>query len=302
MARALKIVLVLITTLTSLSTSAAEADWMNQVAKSLGKSGSAMPGGVYRVGLARSDLKVTLDGVEIKPALALGSWLAFTKSGHGGAVMGDLVLLPTEVNPVMTKLEDGGIEITALHNHLLRNEPFTMYMHVLGHGDPVKLATTLHEALQESRTPLSDEKSYPASTPAPAESKIDLDTAAVDEALGQKGKVSGGVYQVNIPRAGKIRDGGMEVPASMGSAIGINFQPIGAGKSAITGDFVLTAKEVNPVLKALRDNGIEVTALHNHMLTDEPRLFFMHFWANDDTGKLLAGLKQALSHVKTAKK
>jgi hypothetical protein len=208
------------------------------------------------------------------------------------------VLLASEVNPVMKKLEEGGIEITALHNHLLRNEPFTMYMHVMGHGDPVKLATTLHDALAESKTPLS------GGAPAPAgdEPKLDLDTAAIDRALGAKGKAMGGVYQVNIPRAGKIRDGGMEVPPSMGSAIGINFQPTGGGKSAITGDFVLTAKEVNPVLKALRENGIEVTALHNHMLDDQPRLFFMHFWANDDTSKLLAGLKQALARVAVAKK
>jgi biotin operon repressor len=269
---------------------------MGQVAQALGKKGSAMPGGVYRVGLARSDIKATLDGVELKPAFALGSWLAFSNAGNHGAVMGDLVLLATEVNPVMKKLEQGGIEITALHNHLLRNEPFTMYMHVLGHGDPAKLAAILHDALQESKTPLSD------SPPGAAPAALDLDTAAIDKALGSKGKANGGVYQVSIPRAEKVRDGSMEVPEAMGSAIAINFQPTGSGKSAITGDFVLTAKEVNPVLKDLRENGIEVTAVHNHMLDDQPRLFFMHFWANDDTARLLGGLTQALSHVKTAKK
>lgn len=298
MARVLKFLLGLLVAALSFHAAAAEADWMNQVAQALGKPGTAMPGGVYRVGLARSDLKVSLDGVDIKPALALGSWLAFTRSSHGGAVMGDLVLLPAEVNPVMKKLEEGGIEITALHNHLLRNEPFTMYMHVMGHGDPVKLAATLHDALQESKTPLSGSAPYSA----PAESKIDLDTAAIDKALGHSGKVNGGVYQVNIARIDRVRDAGMNVPESMGSAIAINFQPTGAGKSAITGDFVLTANEVNPVIKALRDNGIEVTALHNHMLNDAPRLFFLHFWGNDDTAKLLAGLEQALSRVKTAKK
>jgi hypothetical protein len=283
----------------STSVIAAEADWMNAVGKALGKTGSAMPGGVYRVGLARTDLKVTLDGVEIKPALALGSWLAFTKMRNKGMVMGDLVLLASEVNPVMKKLEEGGIEITALHNHLLRNEPFTMYMHVLGNGDPVKLATTLHNALGESKTPLQDVT--PSASP-PAPSPLDLDTAAIDQALGRKGSVNGGVYQVNILRAEKIKDGGMDVPEAMGSAIAINFQPTGGGKAAITGDFVLTGKEVNPVLKALRDNGIEVTALHNHMLNDQPRLFFMHFWANDDVKKLANGLKAALANVNTAKK
>jgi len=282
---------------TAMPAAAQEAPWMNQVAQALGKKGSAMPGGVYRVGLARSDIKATLDGVELKPAFALGSWLAFTNAGNHGAVMGDLVLLATEVNPVMKKLEEGGIEVTALHNHLLRNEPFTMYMHVSGHGDPVKLAGILHAALQESRTPLSESPAPPPS----AGADIGLDTAAIDKALGHKGKVTGGVYQMNIARAGKVREGGMEVPGAMGSAIAINFQPTGSGKAAITGDFVLTAKEVNPVVRDLRAAGIEVTAVHNHMLDEEPRLFFVHFWANDDTAKLLPGLQKALSDVSTAK-
>jgi hypothetical protein len=277
---------------------AADPEWMKSVGEALGKTGSAMPGGIYRVGLPRSDLKVTLDGVEIKPALALGSWLAFRKSGSQGMVMGDLVLLVSEVTPVMTKLEEAGIEVTALHNHLLRNEPFTMYMHVLGHGDPVKLANALHAALAESKTPLeSGTPSYAGSPPS-----IDLNTAAIDKALGHKGKVNGGVYQVSIPRAEPIKDGGMDVPEAMGSANAINFQPTGAGKAAITGDFVLIAKEVNPVIKALRDSGIEVTAVHNHMLSDQPRLFYLHFWANDDVNKLANGLKTALAKTNTQKR
>jgi hypothetical protein len=276
---------------------AADPEWMKSVGEALGKSGTAMPGGIYRVGLPRSDLKVTLDGVEIKPALALGSWLAFKKTGNTGMVMGDLVLLVSEVTPVMSRLEDAGIEVTALHNHLLRHEPFTMYMHVLGHGDPVKLATALHAALAESKTPLESGSGY-AGTSSPA---IDLDTAVIDKALGHKGKVNGGVYQFNIPRAEPIKDGGMEVPESMGSANAINFQPTGAGKAAITGDFVLIGKEVNPVIKALRANGIEVTAIHNHMLNDQPRLFFLHFWANDDLTRLANGLKAALAKINTAK-
>jgi hypothetical protein len=276
---------------------AAEPTWMNAVGDALGKKGTAQAEGVYRVSLPRTDLKVTLDGVDIKPALALGSWLAFAKVGNEGVVMGDLVLLQSEVNPVMKKLEESGIEITALHNHLLRNEPFTLYMHVLGHGDPVKLATALHGALSESKTPFQDAASGTAPSTTPP---IDLDTAMIDRALGHKGTVSGGVYQVNIARAEHIEDAGMNVPQAMGSAIGINFQPTGGGKAAITGDFVLTAREVNPVLKALRENGIEVTALHNHMLNDQPRLFFMHFWANDDVNRLANGLKIALAHVHTA--
>jgi hypothetical protein len=274
---------------------AADNGWQAEVGKALGKTGAAMPGGVYRVSLPRTDLKATLDGVALKPGFALGGWLAFERTGNQGMVMGDLVLTEEEVNPVMAKLAAAGIEITALHNHLLRNRPFTMYMHVLGHGDPVTLATELHTALAESKTPFA---APPAgATPPP----IDLDTAAIDQALGAKGKNVGGVYQFGIPRAETIKDGGMIVPPAMGSANAINFQPTGGGKAAITGDFVLIASEVNPVLKALREHGIEVTAIHNHMLDDQPHLYFMHFWANDDAVKLAQGLKAALVQINIAK-
>jgi len=274
----------------SSSASAASYDW-SQVAKALGRSGTEAPGGVYRVGLGRSDLKVTLDGVQIKPPLALGSYLAFQNMGKQGMVMGDLVLTGDEVNPVMKKLVEGGIEITALHNHLLRNEPFTMYMHFQGVGDPVKLAATLRTALEESKTPLAP----PAAAGSPP--AIDLDIAAIEKTLGAKGNNNGGILAFNIPRAETIKDAGMTVPIAAGSGIVINFQPTGEGKAAITGDFVLIAKEVNPVLKALRESGIEVTALHSHMLNDSPRLFFMHYWANDDAQKLATGLKAALDKV-----
>jgi len=272
----------------------ADSDWA-PVAKALGRSGTEMPGGVYRVGLGRSDLKVTLDGVQIKPPLALGSYLAFQKRGSDGMVMGDLVLTHEEVNPVMQKLVEGGIEITALHNHLLRSSPATMYMHFLGHGDPAKLAGVLRTALSESKTPLA----APAAAGSPP--PLEIDTAAIEQTLGAKGTANGGVYQFNIGRAETITDGGMPIPIAMGSGIVINFQPTGGGKAAITGDFVLVAEEVNPVLRTLRDNGIEVTALHSHMLEDQPRLFFMHYWANDDAQKLAAGLKAALSKVNRTK-
>ena len=283
---------------------AADADW-TKVADALGKSGTEMPGGVYRVGLPRTDLHVKLDGVDIKPTLALGSWLAFQGKGDATMVMGDLVLTEDEVGPVMKKLAENNIEITALHNHLLRAQPSTLYMHVLGHGDPAKLAAALHNGLALSKTPLGNATASTGSqtfTPGSNQpARLDLDTAMIDQVLGAKGKVAGGVYQVGIPRAETIKDGGMEVPVAMGSAEAINFQPTGGGKAAITGDFVLTAKEVNPVLRALRENGIEVTAVHNHMLDDEPRLFFMHFWANDDAAKLAKGLRAALDKVNVAR-
>jgi hypothetical protein len=274
---------------------AADGDWQVRVGEALGKPGSATPSGIYRVGLPRTDLNVMLDGVRLRAGFALGGWLAFQKMGDQAMVMGDLVLTMDEVTPVMTKLAAGGIEVTALHNHLLRNQPFTMYMHVLGHGDPVKLAAALHAALAESKTPL-------VAAPTPIEPpEIDFDTAAVDQTLGAKGKNNGGVYQFSIPRAQPVTDGGMEIPEAMGSANAINFQPTGGGKAAITGDFVLIAKEVNPVLKTLREHGIEVTAIHNHMLDDQPHLYFMHFWANDDAKKLAEGLKAALAQINIAK-
>jgi hypothetical protein len=264
-------------------------------AAAFGKSGTAMPGGVYRVGLPRTDLHVTIDGVELKAGFALGSWLAFQADGNAPMVMGDLVLTEAEIAPEMTKIAEGGIDITALHNHLLRAQPATFHMHVLGHGDAVTLATALHEGLLLSKTPLGDAGAgASAGTPPPS---IDLDTAMFDSTLGAKGRVAGGVYQFGIARAGTIKDCGMEVPVAMGSGEAINFQPTCSGKAAITGDLVLTATEVNPVLRALRQNSIEVTALHNHMLDDQPRLFFMHFWANDDAQKLAKGLRAALDKI-----
>ncbi|MBI0477458.1 DUF1259 domain-containing protein [Sphingomonas sp. MA1305] len=276
----------------------AAPDWP-AVDRALGRPGTEQAGGVHRYGFPRSDLKVTLDGVAIKPALALGSWAAFQPMGDETMVMGDLVLTHEEVNPVMSRLLASGFTITALHNHLLRSAPATMYMHVSGHGDPVKLATALRQALAVSATPLASPSrdSQPPAAGAGSSPPIDLDTAALDRALGAKGKPNGGVLQYSFPRAERQMDGGMETPASMGTATAINFQPTGNGKAAITGDFVMVASEVDPVLRALRAGGIEVTALHNHMLNDEPRLFFMHFWANDDAGKLARSLRSALNKM-----
>jgi hypothetical protein len=160
-------------------------------------------------------------------------------------------------------------------------------MHVGGHGDPVRLAAALRAGLALSRTPL--QPAAPAPLP-----PLALDAAAIDKILGFKGNANGGVYQVSVPRAETISEGGMALPPSMGTAIAINFQPTGEGMAAITGDFVLLGSEVNPVLKALREHGIEITALHSHMIDDSPHLFFMHFWANDDAGRLAQGLRAAL--------
>ncbi|HET7205973.1 MAG TPA: DUF1259 domain-containing protein [Terriglobales bacterium] len=264
------------------------SEW-KAVEQALGRPGQMQPGGIIKFSLPRKDLHVTLNGVDIKPALALGSWLAFARHGNEAMVMGDLVLTQDEVEPVMTKLQEGGIQQSALHNHLLGESPRVMYMHVAGHGNAEKMAAALHEALSLTKTPGPD-----SSQPAAPSNDLGFDQSQVEKVLGHSGKVNGGVLQVPVPRAEEIRDSGMIVPPSMGVATALNFQPTGSGKAAITGDFVLLGSEVNPVIKALRQNGIEVTALHSHMLTEQPRLLFMHFWANDDALKLAKGLRAAL--------
>jgi Domain of Unknown Function (DUF1259) len=279
-------VLVSLTACVATSAGAADVDWA-KVDQALGRKGADQPGGVHKYSFPRSDLQVSLDGVAIKPALALGGWVAFQPAGSGAMFMGDLVLTETEINPVMARLIADGVEITAVHNHLLRTSVPVFYMHVGGHGDPVKLAETLHAALALSSVP----PAAPAASPPPA---VDLDTAALEKALGHKGNANGGVYQFSVPRAETISEGGMTVAPALGTAISLNFQPTGGGKAAITGDFVMIGSEVNPVLKALRQHGIEVTALHSHMIDDSPHLYFMHFWANDDAQKLAQGLRAAL--------
>jgi hypothetical protein len=269
---------------------AQEVDW-EKVDATLGRKPAVVAGDVHRYGFPRTDLHVTLDGVAIKPALALGGWVAF-KPAHGGVmVMGDLVLLQTEINPVISKLAAAGLDVTAIHNHLLRAEPATFYLHVGGHGDPLKVAMAIHDALAASKTPL-----MPSVAAAAAAPPIDLDIAQLDQIIGVKGSAVGGVYQFGVLRRDPVMEDHIKLtPAGpLGVATGINFQPTGNGKAAITGDFVLADDEVNPVIHILRENGIEVTALHSHMLEEQPRLFFMHFWANDDALKLAKGLRGAL--------
>ena len=269
-------------------------DWKD-VEQAIGRAGSVQPGDVYKVSFPRGDLTVTLDGVTIKPALALGSWAAFKEIGGGHVLtMGDLVLLDSEVSPVVDALQKGGIEQTALHNHLLGESPDVMYVHFMGHGDAAALARTLHDALVLTKTPMEPPPAPPATPPA-----IDLPTADLERIIGHPGKGAGGTYQFALARAEKIMDHGVEIPPAIMN-IPLNFQPTGNGRAAITGDFVLIAQEVNPVIRILRDGGITITALHSHMLEETPRLFFIHFWANGDAKNLAATLRSALDrmHIK----
>src|SRR5882724_11377644 len=264
------------------------------IEQAIGRSGQAQPDGAYKFSFPRGDLKVTVNGVELKPALALGGWVAFSKPSADSMVMGDLVLAEDEVTPVMSSLESSGIQVTALHNHVLHESPRIMYMHIGGHGDAAKLAAAVKEAVALTKIPAPK-------PPASPQADIGIDTAGIEQALGNKGKINGGVFQVGVPRAESITEGGMKVPNSMGLSTALNFQPTGGGKAAITGDFVLIGSEVNPVIQALRSNGIEVTAVHSHMLDEEPRLFFMHFWANDDAVKLAKGLRAAVDKTNSQK-
>jgi hypothetical protein len=276
------------------------ANW-KQVETAMGRTGQMQPGDVLKFGMPRKDLHVKLDGVEIKAGLALGSWAAFKQDSAGTTmVMGDLVLTEDEVEPVMMKLQEGGIQESAVHNHLIGESPHVMYMHIASHGDAVQMAKAIQDALALTKTPGPDAAPAAQSASQPA-AELGFDEKQVEQILGRAGKVNGGVLQIAVPRAEAITDSGMTVPPSMGVATALNFQPTGGGKAAITGDFVLLGSEVNPVIKALRQNGIAVTALHSHMLMEEPRLFFMHFWANDDAVKLAKGLRAALERTNSAK-
>ncbi len=270
-------------------------DEWKAVEEALGRKGAVQPGDVYRVGLPRTDLKVKVHGVDVKAGFALGSYAAFRKTSEDAMVMGDLVLLDEEVPKVMSELLAQGLSVTALHNHLNEMSPHVMYMHYSGRGDVVKLAKSVRTALGASGTPFG-EPAASGSAAGPA-----IDQAQVEAALGRSGRINNGILQVGVPRAERITDGGMELLPAMGVATAINFQPTGNGQAAITGDFVLIAGEVNPVARTLRAHGIEVTALHNHALADSPRLFYMHFWANDDAVKLARGLRAALDQTNSAK-
>lgn len=256
----------------------------------IGRSGQKI-GDVYRVAFPRTDLHVRADGVDIKPGLALGSWAAFSGTDAHAAVMGDLVLLENEVNPVIRKLRSAGFDVTAVHNHLINETPRVLYVHYMGHGAAPQIAQSLRAALAESATPLEK----PAAPAPPAEPPPFVKT--IEGTLGAKGRWSGGVLAFGIPRAEPVVDGGITLTAAQGVAESINFQEAGPDKVATTGDFVLVADEVNAVISALADHGIQITALHSHLLAEQPRLFFMHFWGLGSTSSVAQGIKAALEKV-----
>ena len=266
---------------------AAESDW-SAVAEAIGRPGSE-GGGVYRVPFPRSDLHVTIDGTPIKTGLALGGWAAFAHDGDSTVVDGDLVLIPQEINAVVSALQANGLEITALHNHVILETPHVMYLHIFGTGDGAALGRGLRAAIAETGTP--PPPAAPAE-PAPTWAR------AVEASLGHSGAVRGGVLAIGVPRAEPIHEHGAMLAPAMGMANAFVFQETESGQVATTGDFVLTGAEVNPVIRELRAGGIRVTALHNHLIQSVPTLYFLHFWATGDPARIGQTLKQALSHVR----
>ena len=284
------VILCLCTAKARAQTSAQPGDW-SAVTSAIGRAGTVQPDGVMKYSFPRNDLTVSLDSVTLKPALALGSWVAFKKLGDGnGMAMGDIVLTETEVSPVISALEEREVFQTAVHNHLLRESPRIVYVHIEARGNPERIAAAIRGALDLTGTP--------APTTASAPAAIDIDTAGIHRTLGVAGKANGGVYQVSVPRKETIRAGAEVVPTSMGVSTAINFQPIGNGRAAITGDFVMLDGEVNLVIRILREGQIAITAVHSHMLGEEPRLYFMHFWAKGDAGTLAATLRRAIDQLK----
>jgi hypothetical protein len=258
------------------------------IAKAIGKEGD-LTGEMYKVSFPRSDLTVKAGNLVIKPALALVNWAAFIKSDNTAITYGDLVLLEDEINPVISKLEDSGIELSALHNHLLHETPRVMYIHFVGRGDEVEMAKGIREALAVTKTPLG-------STPSGPETKPDL-AKEIEGIIGYEGSMGGGVFHINVPRNDiHVAAMGTAIPGYMGMNTPLNFQLDGKN-AAINGDFILRPAEVNPVIKVLRTNGIEIASVHNHMLDEEPRLIFMHFWAYGEAVDLAKGLKAALGRV-----
>jgi hypothetical protein len=281
-----------------LSVAATAPTWSDQpldtaaISSALGRSGKLMPGDVYRVALSRSDLHVTIDGLTLRPGFALGGYAVYKAEPQGTLLLGDLPLSPAEVQAVQESLESSGFRITALHNHLLNETPHVMYMHYMKVGDAAALSADLERALALTKIP---PPAAASATPALAADFASEDV--IEQILGYKRTVTGGVLSIGVPRAETITLEGMTLPPSMGVATAMNFEPADGGRVATTGDFVLIAKEVPLVESSLKAHGFLATALHQHMLGDSPTLYYMHFYAVGTPESIAAGLKDALSYV-----
>jgi hypothetical protein len=269
---------------------AQQADWTN-VENVFGKKGTVQ-GNVFKITYPRSDLKVKIADFSVAPGLALTSWVGIIQMSDHAMMMGDLVLLDSEVAAVIKKIVSENLQITAIHNHLVNESPNIKYIHFSGSGDAIKLSEEIKSVLGITATPLIQATAQTSAN--------NPDWSKVEALLGTSGKKNGMLLQYGFPRNEKLTEEGMEMPPAMGMGTAINFQMDG-NRAATTGDFVLLASEVNNVVQALTENGITVTAIHNHMLFDEPRLFMMHFWAVGDAEILATGLKPALDKTNPKK-
>lgn len=246
--------------------------------------------GEYKVTVPQNDLDMTVDGFRITPPMGLSSWAGFTPTSDGVMVMGDIIVAENEITPVEKVIFEKGLNVTGLHHHFIRNKPIYFYMHIGGMGSEEKLGagvTAVFDKLKELRG------GDPAS-PKTAEVKNTLDTASISHILGYSGEMSNGVYKITIgrPDINLKQEGG-----KVSTFLGFNTWAAWQGEpqnAAVAGDFVMLADEVNDVIKTLLDNGIEVVSLHNHMLNEEPRVFFLHYWGVGSADKLAKGLKAAL--------
>jgi hypothetical protein len=257
------------------------------VEQAIGKNGTMSPDGILKVGFTRTDLNVTIGDVRLNPAMALDSWVAFQRMGDGAMVMGDLVLTEDEIGPVLDKLARSDMNVTAIHNTLIGETPYVLDLHIEGQGDPVRMAETIHDALLLSGTPFGE----PVNAPHENDS---IDGVQLDRIMGYDSAYGDGIYNYQIPRKERIMNGGMEIPVSLDVATSLKFQPLSGENAAVTGDFTLTASEVGHVTRALNENGMQVTAIHTHMLTESPRLYYLHFWGTGNAYELAKGLHEAV--------
>lgn len=267
-----------------------------KIGAAAGVKATTAPDGVVRIAWARTDVPVTVDGMPLKPFAGLGSWAAFAPAPHGAMVMGDTVVFQDEVTPAMDAAFGHGLEVTGLHNHFFHDEPKVYFMHIGGTGEPEKLAGSV-KAVWDAIKKVRADSPKPASRfagDAPAAGTVSA--APIEAALGQKSETQAGVVKVTIGREGTMH--GVKVAGSMGLTTWAAFS--GTDElAAVDGDFIMTAAEVQPVLRALRKAGIHVVALHNHMVGEQPAFFFTHFWGKGKPADLVRGLKTALDAQKS---
>ena len=265
----------------------AQPDWRHAVEQSLGH-GEAKEHQVFEIEAPRSDLKIERAGLRLDPGLDFTDELRFMPAPGGALVMGEIILTADEANPVISRLESRGFQVAAVHKHILDLSPRLVWVHFNATGEPSRLAQSIRYALAASKTPL------PAKAGAPSGKSPGLDSARIEQALGRKGKPKDGLLTFSIPVDASVSMDGVKLPSDMGMSIELNFQPLGGGRAAVTGEFPLTADKVNPVLRALQDHGLQVQAVHNHMLTEQPRMFFVHFWAEDEATAIAQSLRAAV--------